>query len=68
MKFIPTQVVKDSLWIRLFLLFQLCIQLLLRGINKLAMIGQLLDKVIHRRNVSTEQLVDAAIFLILWKS
>lgn len=63
--FVPTNVVKDPLRIRLLLLFQLCIQLVFREVNELSMIRQFFHVVIHRGDVAAEDFIDAPVGLIL---
>jgi hypothetical protein len=63
--FVPANVVKDTRRSCLLLLFQLCIQLVIREVNELAMIRQFLHVVVHRSDVTAEQLIDAPVYLIL---
>lgn len=61
----PAQKVKDTGWIGLLQLTQFCIDILLRFAAEFAVTGELIHIIVHGGDVSSNQLIDAPVFLIL---
>ena len=61
----PAELVGDTLWTGLLLLLEFRVNFILRNINEFTVIDQLFDVIIHWSNKTRQQLVDAAINLIL---
>lgn len=60
----PTDSIRDGGWVCLLFSHQFFIELILRQVAKLSVIHEFLDKVVHRTDVASEQLVDATVLLI----
>jgi len=63
--FHPAQRVWNGLRRNLFLLHKLLVNFFLRKVHELAVINQFFNEIVHRSDVPTQQLVNAAIYLVL---
>jgi len=63
---VPTHMIENSLRVCLFQFTDLLLDVLFRKIKKLSMINELFYKIVHRRNITTQQFVNTTISLVLY--